>query len=92
MPDIVIKIWTRPQARPQHFHMRPSKKSSDPIPTEKLDLLWQTWAKQPDRIELAARVLHWSVNTWFATLRPRPQFHQWLAREMKRRLESSSES
>jgi hypothetical protein len=71
--------------------MRPIKKASNSIPTEKLDQLWQNWAKQPDRIELAARVLHWSVNTWFETLRPPPRFHQWLAQAVKHRIEQRIE-
>lgn len=72
--------------------MRPLHQVSKSIDAEKLDLLWQTWAKQPERIELAARVLHWSVNTWFRTLRPRPQLRQWIEREMKRRLTGLADS
>ncbi len=36
--------------------------------TEKLDHFWQSWARRPERIELAARLLHRSVDLWASEL------------------------
>lgn len=54
----------------------PNRVATPPL-IERVDRLWQNWAMKPERIELAARLLHASIDAWAS---PTSLFDQFVKR------------